>query len=81
MPEYSLIGIPANLREMTMDSKGMFDILKQQVNSSISPKETKVEKCYYDCYRTDYARVCEQSKCLWRDSCLELAPAKHGKKD
>ena len=62
-----------------MDSNGMLDILKQQANSSISPQETKGEKCYYDCYGTDYAKVCEQSKCLWRDSCLEQASAKHGK--
>jgi len=62
---------------MIMDIEKMFSIVKQINSSAISPQETKGEKCYYDCYGSDYAKVCEQLTCLWRDSCLELASEKN----
>ncbi|MDX8385853.1 MAG: hypothetical protein R8M11_04965 [Gallionella sp.] len=61
-----------------MDLKEMFAITRQLDSISNSPQETKGEKCYYDCYGTEHAKVCEQSNCLWRDSCIELASTKQG---
>ena len=60
-----------------MDTKKMFAIIKQVDSISNSPQETKGKKCYYECYGSDYARICEQLKCLWRDSCIELASEKN----